>query len=384
MERFRKIRFQKFVLAYSLCLVGVFILAAFLMIMNIKIDVPEQMQGYYVSVDGVLFTKEGLLIPLDELESRVVTEQEIQSLFIPYYVSGITRTTLTALAISLILSFVFAHFLTSKIIKPIEETAASLKNRKGKINGKANINTKANIKVPGFPKGVFPKELSDIEAAFWEVKEEISGLYADFENLSSYISHEQKNSLALLRAMIQNECPAAGERTIAQLDRIVKSLDDILALSANESKTEKVDLPLVCGMAVDEYKKVYPDISFDFDEEAVLYIAGRELLVYRAVSNLIDNAVKYGQDKPVRVYVGAQRGCPFVSVEDSGAGISMEQQEKIFESGYRIGSRKKDGYGIGLSLVRHVAELCGGFVWVDSKENCGSKFKLVFPAFTLD
>lgn len=378
MERLRKIRFQKFVLAYSLCLVGVFILAALLMMMNIKIDVPEQMQGYYVSVDGVLFTEKGLLIPLDELESRVVTEQEIQSLFIPYYVSSITRTTLTALVISLILSFVFAYFLTGKIIKPIEETAVSLKNRKGKINGKANT------KVPGFPKRAFPKELSDIEAAFWEVKEEISGLYADLENLSSYISHEQKNSLALLRAMIQNECPAAGERTIAQLDRIVKSLDDILTLSANESKPEKVDLPLVCGMAVDEYKKVYPDISFDFDEEAALYIAGRELLVYRAVSNLIDNAVKYGQDKPVRVYVGAQRGCPYVSVEDFGTGISMEQQEKIFESRYRIGSRKKDGYGIGLSLVRHVAELCGGFVWVDSKENCGSKFKLVFPAFTLD
>lgn len=378
MERFRKIRLQKFVLAYSLCLVGVFILAAILMIMNIKVDVPEQMQGYYVSVDGVLFTREGLLIPLDELESRVVTEQEIQSLFIPYYVSGITRTTLTALAISLILSFAFAYFLTCKIIKPIEETAVSLKNRKGKINGKANT------KEINFPKRAFPKELSDIEDAFWEVKEEISGLYADFENLSSYISHEQKNSLALLRAMIQNECPAAGERTIAQLDRIVKSLDDILTLSANESKPEKVDLPLVCGMAVDEYKKVYPAISFDFDEEAALYIAGRELLVYRAVSNLIDNAVKYGQDKPVRVYVGAQRGCPYVSVEDSGTGISMEQQEKIFESGYRIGSRKKDGYGIGLSLVRHVAELCGGFVWVDSKENCGSKFKLVFPLFTLD
>ena len=44
-------------------------------------------------------------------------------------------------------------------------------------------------------------------------------------------------------------------------------------------------------MAVDEYKKVYPGISFGFDEEADLYIAGQELLVYRAVSNLIDNAV---------------------------------------------------------------------------------------------
>lgn len=347
MEKFRKIKFQNFVLLYSLCLIVVFILVAFILILNIKIDIPEQLQGYYVSIDGAAFTENGILIPLNELERSVVTEQEIHSLFIPYYVSIITRTTLTAFAISLILSFVFAHILTGRIIKPIEE-------------------------------------LSDIESAFLDVKAEMSRLYADFENLSSFISHEQKNSLALLRAVMQNECPAAAKRTTAQLDRMVKSLDDILTLSANESIHEKVDLPLICGMAVDEYKKVYPEISFDFDEEADLHIAGQELLVYRAVSNLIDNAVKYGQDKPVAVYVGTQKGCPYVSVEDFGIGINMEQQEKIFESRYRIGSRKKDGYGIGLSLVRHVAELCGGFVWVDSRENCGSKFKLVFPAFTPD
>ncbi|MDE5588705.1 MAG: HAMP domain-containing histidine kinase [Acetatifactor sp.] len=369
MQKFRRIKFQNFVLLYTLCLIVVFILVAFILILNVKIDIPEQLQGYYVSVDGAAFTENGLLIPLNELEKSVVTELEIHSLFIPYYASIITRTTLTAFAISLILSFGFAHILTGRIIKPIEETANSLKNR----NKKA-----INLRI------AFPKELSDIESAFSDVKTEISCLYADFENLSSFISHEQKNSLALLRAVIQNECPAVAERTTAQLDRMVKSLDDILTLSANESVLEKVDLPLICGMAVDEYKKVYPDISFDFDEESDLYIAGQELLVYRAVSNLIDNAVKYGQDKPVAVYVGTQNDCPYVSVEDFGIGINMEQQEKIFENRYRVGSRKKDGYGIGLSLVRHVAELCGGFVWVDSRENCGSKFKLVFPVFTPD
>lgn len=347
MEKFRKIKFKNFVLLYSLCLIVVFILVAFVLILNIKIDIPEQLRGYYVSADEAVFTENGLLIPLNELEKSVVTEQEIHSLFIPYYVEIITRTTLTAFGISLILSFVFAHILTGRIIKPIEE-------------------------------------LSDIESAFLDAKAEISRLYADFENLSSLISHEQKNSLALLRAVIQNECPAAAERITAQLDRMVKSLDDILTLSANESVLEKVDLLLICGMAVDEYKRVYPDISFDFDEEADLYIAGQELLVYRAVSNLIDNAVKYGQGKPIAVYVGTQRNCPYVFVEDFGIGINMEQQEKIFESRYRIGNRKKDGYGIGLSLVRHVAELCGGFVWVDSRENRGSKFKLVFPVFTPD
>lgn len=369
MERFRKIKFHNLVLLYSLCLIAVFILAAIIFIRNIKVHVPESMQGYYVSVEGAVLTEKGLMIPLEELERSVVTEQEIHSLFIPYYVSVIIRATLAAFGISLVLSFLFAYILTRRIINPIEETANSLKS----IGEKANISDIA-----------FPGELSDIASVFWEAEEKISCLYTDFENLSSFISHEQKNSLALLRAMIQNECPAMGEQMTAQLDRMVKNLDDILTLSTNDSRLEKMDLALVCGTAADEYKKVYADIHFDFDEEADLYIAGNELLVYRAVSNLIDNAVKYGRDKPVTVYVGVQRGCPYVSVEDEGIGIDMEQQEKIFENRYRIANRKKDGYGIGLSLVHHAAELCGGFVWVDSRENGGSIFKLVFPAFTPD
>lgn len=369
MGRFRKIKFQNICLLYSLCLVGIFLLAALLFILNIKVKVPEQVQGYYVDVDDAVLTEKGLMIPLNELEHRMVTEQEIHSLLIPHYVSVMTGTALAAFSASLLLSFVFAYILTSKIIKPIEKTANSLKNRK---NGIHAVRT------------AFPKELSDIETAFMEVEMEVACLHTDFENLSSYISHEQKNSLALLRAMIQNECSNDAHRTTAQIDRMVKNLDDILTLSINQSQMEKVDLPLVCGRAVDDYKKACPAISFDFDEEADLYIAGNELLVYRAVSNLIDNAVKYGLGKPIQVYVGVQGNCPYVSVQDHGMGISMKQQEKIFESHYRIGNRKKDGYGIGLSLVRHVAEICGGFVWVESEKAKGSNFKLVFPAFTLD
>lgn len=365
--RFRTIKFQNLVLLYSVCLMALFLFAAVFFLANIRIEIPEQMKGYYVSADSTVLTERGLVISLDELEKRVVTEQEIHLLFAPYYMAAIVRTTWILLIASLLFSFVFACILTRRIIQPLEKTAAALKQ------------TGNQSEVWHIP---FPKELADIETGFLEAKQEIDRLHADFENLSSFISHEQKNSLALLRSIIQNECPAISERAIAQFDRMVKSLDNILTLSSNVSRLEKVDLPLICGMAVDEYRKVYGNLFFDFDEEASLYIAGHELLLYRAVSNLIDNAIKYGRDGAVFVYVGLQGGCPYVAVRDRGIGICMEQQEKIFESRYRIGNRKKDGYGIGLSLVRHVAELCGGFVWVESKEGIGTEFKLVFPAFT--
>lgn len=73
MEKFRRIKFHNFVLLYSVCLIGVFILVALVLILNIKIDIPEQIRGYYVSVDAIAFTENGLLIPLNELENSVVT-----------------------------------------------------------------------------------------------------------------------------------------------------------------------------------------------------------------------------------------------------------------------------------------------------------------------
>lgn len=369
MGRKRKIRLRDIVFLYLLCLTGIFILAAVSFTAGVHLPVPEDTQDLYIDLEGVELTGNGITIPLEELDRHIVTKQEINSALLPYYNKWVTGVALTSFSVALLLAFAFACFLTHGLTKPIEKVAESLRHFDRK---------------EGLEKVKLPQELVDIEAAFTRAQEEIICLRGDLENMSSYISHDQKNSLAVLRAMIQNECPNIQNRVGAQLDRMVKSLDDILTLSSNGSKPEKVDLPLVCGTAVDEYRKVCPHISFDFDEEADLTIMGHELLLYRAVSNLIDNAVKYGQGKPVEVTMGARNGCPFVSVRDYGIGISITQQEKIFESRYRIGNRKKDGYGIGLSLVRHVMSLHNGFVWVESRENSGATFKLVFPAFTLD
>ena len=369
MGRKRKTGLRSIVFLYSLCLTGIFVLAAILLAIGIRVTAPNGSQDLYISVDGTALTENGLMVPLEELGKHLVTSGEINSPFIPYYNRLIVAAVLATLVASLLASLLFACFLIRRLIKPIKETAQRLKRYDGKVD-------LDNIQLP--------QELADIEAAFAKAQEEIAGLRGELENMSSYISHDQKNSLAVLRAMIQNEYPQFYGRISSQLDRMVKNLDDILTLTASANKQGKVDLPLICGTATDEYRRIYKDISFDFDEDAALFVAGDEFLLHRAVSNLIDNAIKYGDGKPVRVYVGSQGDCPYVSVEDNGIGISMEQQEKIFESRYRIGNRKKDGYGIGLSLVRHVVELHSGVVWVESRENCGAKFKLVFPAFTLD
>ena len=106
--------------------------------------------------------------------------------------------------------------------------------------------------------------------------------------------------------------------------------------------------------------------------------------IYRAICNLLDNAIKYGEDKPIEINVKNKNNSIIISVHDNGIGIPQELQDKIFNHRYRINELNKDGYGIGLSLVSHVCDLCSGFVWVESEKNKGSTFYLSFPEMNED
>ena len=108
------------------------------------------------------------------------------------------------------------------------------------------------------------------------------------------------------------------------------------------------------------------------------------LEIQQALVNLIDNAIKYSpQGKTVTV--GLENGSPEkfrLWVQDHGPGIPREEQKRIFQRFYRIGSeleRETQGVGIGLAIVRHTAEAHGGSISVDSRPGEGSRFTLELP-----
>jgi len=220
--------------------------------------------------------------------------------------------------------------------------------------------------------------------AYSSIKEKIGDFADDYVKLSSYISHDQKNSLARLRARLE----LAGDLDVLNdIDNISSGLDDVLTISATENMEHNqiVDLSLVCASVCDEYKKIYPNIFYEFDEYATTIIKGRELWLYRAISNLVGNGIKYGNGSDINISITNKKGSVIVRVTDGGIGIDKDDQERIFESRYRINKLNTDGYGIGLSLVQHVCDLCEGFIWVESKVNEGSSFYMVFrQALTLD
>jgi signal transduction histidine kinase len=107
-------------------------------------------------------------------------------------------------------------------------------------------------------------------------------------------------------------------------------------------------------------------------------------LLYRCVTNLVDNAIKYSGEG-TSVHIGWQRDgeSAAIRVRDNGPGIPPEQRAHIFNRFYRIDrgrSRREGGSGLGLSIVRELTEAMGGSVSVTSAEGGGSTFTIRLPA----
>jgi two-component system sensor histidine kinase SenX3 len=215
------------------------------------------------------------------------------------------------------------------------------------------------------------------------------------------VSHELKTpigALGLLAETIGESDDVAviqqlADQLVKEADRLARIVDDLLDLSmieAQESPTrETVAIRLLLDEAADRLTPMalahgIPLRTTEVDPDAVMVCDSRQLV--SAITNLLDNAVKYSEPGG-EVVLGAEleddRVVIFVS--DLGIGIPATDLERIFERFYRVDrarSRATGGTGLGLAIVRHVAAAHGGDVAVSSVEGEGSTFRLSLPLGT--
>lgn len=313
---------------------------------------------------GMVFTK------IEDLPAKSVSATELKKTYNDELIGKGIVTMIGVFAVIMALSVGISKYISRKVISPIEKITAYLPNL---IEGNSEE----------IDDNIFSNELNGVKNALIQSSEKIKTLLNEANSINHYITHEQKNTLAILRGKIQ-----LGEKAelISLVDRMSSSLDDILALNATEDveHNEEVDLALVCAEAVDEYRRIYENIELEIDEEEIPLILGRELWIYRAVCNLIENAIKYGDNSRITVKAYKKNGSSIILVEDRGKGIDKKIIDKIFNYKYRGENLKKDGYGIGLALVHQITNLCGGVTYVESEQGEGAKFYMAFKALTLD
>ncbi len=209
------------------------------------------------------------------------------------------------------------------------------------------------------------------------------------------ISHELKTpvgALSILADTIRDEddlkvIHRLSSKMVKEANRMAKTIDDLLELSRIEldvsAVLEPVSIFSVIAESIDRmaYFAAQAGISVVSQlPEADCVVKGDRLQLVSAVSNLVDNAVKYSEkgDK-VTVRVSPGDAAIDISVSDEGIGIPQSDIDRIFERFYRVDrarSRGTGGTGLGLSIVRHVMNNHGGSVNVTSQEGEGSTFVL--------
>ena len=170
---------------------------------------------------------------------------------------------------------------------------------------------------------------------------------------------------------------------------MIRLVEDILHLSRLDSGAlygdrEEIELSALAREAALRFEPTAEkkDVSISVSGENVCITASRRM-TDEIISNLIDNAVKYNRDGgSVQVKLSNERNKAVITVQDSGIGISQEDQQRIFERFFRVDksrSKATGGTGLGLSIVKHAVQRMGGSIHVDSTPDVGTKITVSLP-----
>ena len=242
-------------------------------------------------------------------------------------------------------------------------------------------------------------------AAFWAMQRalarerQLGALKSDFV---SSVSHELRAPMASMRLMAENLATGAvadddrkGEyhHFIAEeCQRLSALIENVLDFARIEQRRKSYDFAEtdVIALARDTIQLASPRAR-QRRQTIESELAPIEppplcdgLAVRQALLNLLDNAMKFSADETaILVRIAPETGGWTLSVQDHGIGIAAGEQAKIFERFYRVGSelrRETQGAGIGLAIVRHIADAHGARVEVESRPGAGARFTLHFPA----
>jgi two-component system phosphate regulon sensor histidine kinase PhoR len=220
-------------------------------------------------------------------------------------------------------------------------------------------------------------------------------LEATRQEFVANVSHELRTPLSMIKGYVETllggakDDPATATKFLQTVerhaDRLTLLIEDLLTISSLESGQINLRLQAAALPAVVE--KVFADLKPRADARGAkllnqlppLAVTADANRLHQVLSNLVDNAIKYGRGGGSVVVGGRATGGGQIEVfvQDDGPGIPAESLERIFERFYRVDkarSRDQGGTGLGLSIVKHIVQAHGGKVWAKSEPGRGTTF----------
>ncbi|WP_052573256.1 two-component system sensor histidine kinase CreC [Haloferula sp. BvORR071] len=255
-------------------------------------------------------------------------------------------------------------------------------------------------KRPPLPKLGAGKEVNTLARALESMREALEGRrYA--ERYVQTLTHEMKSPLAAIRGaaeLLGEEMPVADRQRFlgnirAESGRAERLMNRLLELSALEGRssldvTEVVDLNPIVTRAIEqgqppaELARVRLDVEMPGD---AVPVRGEAFILRSAVTNLLENAIDFSPaGSTIEVALRRENGTAFIEIADRGPGIPEYATDRVFDRFYslRHHASGRKGTGLGLTLVKETAELHGGWVTLEPREEGGTLARLALPVYT--
>jgi signal transduction histidine kinase len=304
-------------------------------------------------------------------------------------VSQLRRFTAFGVLGALILGVAGGYFISGRMLRPVSHIS-SLAARISSANLKERINYHGPNDELKYLADTFDDMLGRLDAAFESQKQFIQDA-----------SHELRTPIAIAQTNIEvtemaKKVTASDYKRLMKglkqnLERMIQLADQLLLLA--DTRQEQVNWQVI------DMKSVINEVASEVDTRIAaagislelelasdeVVVRGDSLRLKQAVSNLIDNAIRYNRSGGwVKVSTRSEESRLVVQVQDNGIGISSADRPHIFDRFYRVDksrTRSQGGSGLGLAIVKKIVEDHGGTISVESALGKGSTFQIILPRY---
>lgn len=275
------------------------------------------------------------------------------------------------------------YFISGRALKPLRDFSKSVE--------KVQAQNLTDCTIEG---GIVP-ELDRLSVSYNKMLLRLSEAFEVQRQFTGNAAHELRTPLALMQAQLDiynsTEHPASDEQTKEtikmmteqneRLSKLVRTLLDMSELQTVARKDE-IELNSLIEEVLADLEPLAQEKEIKLVEESEEFVmTGSDILIYRMIYNLVENAIKYNHVGGQVLVKAAQKDTDIViEIEDTGNGISEEFRERVFEPFFRVDksrSRALGGVGLGLAMVREIVRVHDGKISIKENEYGGTTFEVV-------
>jgi|GEM_PF-787691 len=336
---------------------------------NISEQIPSDHQGFgTINYKRVYSTRAGTY--------KLIVLKDIRDHFVIMTILAVVLA--GAIVILTFLLHRFGLRLTSKMIQPIEQIGKQMDDISKGIIRQIQIEPTS-------------QEAYNLQNQINDALKRLHDTMEELREFASSLSHQLRNPLASAKAQIEVMLKETDSEEIkTELTSIKKNIDTMVQITSGllliaraqhqrEDSFQQEDVSVIVLESVEQVMQRFPQTDFILDVPAQIKARCVSGLLSHAFINLIENACKYSQiDKPVKVSLSEKNGFVIFSVSNHGEPIAKEEISKIFERFYRAKNAKPDGLGLGLAVVKAIADL--HHAKIEYSYNGTNCFSLYLPA----